>query len=76
MSQMSANMFKPLFSALPEEEQQALAKWMAEKQAEKAKPVTKKRTTEEEELHAVADQIGDFFRPGKEEEAIAELMHS
>ena len=76
MSQMSANMFKPLFSALPEEEQQAFAEWMAEKQKAKSKPVTKKRTTEEEELHAVADQIGDFFRPGKEEEAIAEIMHS
>ncbi len=76
MSQMSANMFKPLFSALPEEEQQAFMEWMNEKQAEKAKPVTKKLTTEEETLHAVADQIGDFFRPGKEEEAIAELMHS
>ena len=76
MSQMSANMFKPLFSALPEEEQQAFMEWMNQKQAEKAKPVPKKRTTEEETLHAVADQIGDFFRPGKEEEAIAELMHS
>lgn len=76
MSQMSANMFKPLFSALPEEEQQAFMEWMNQKQAEKTKPVTKKRNTEEETLHAVADQIGDFFRPGKEEEAIAELMHS
>lgn len=67
---MSANMIKPLYSALPEEERLAFAAWLAEREEIKAKPIVKKKSL----LDKVADQLGDFYRPGMEEQAISEIM--
>lgn len=72
MNQMSANMIKPLYSALPEEERQAFAEWLSQKNETKAKPIPEKKSL----LDKVADTIGEFYRPGREEEAISEIMMS
>lgn len=76
MSQVSANMIKPLFAALPADQRRAFQAWINEQEQDQAKPEPAKNNSEAEELHAIADQIGDFYRPGKEEEAISELMFS
>ena len=76
MSNMSANMIKPLFSALPEDQRRAFAEWMREQEKDQAQPEPVKKNSEEEALHTIADQLGDFYRPGKEEEAISEIMFS
>ncbi|MFC6858253.1 hypothetical protein [Zunongwangia atlantica] len=74
MSHVSANMIKPIYSALPEEERRAFAEWLAQQEQQSVSLPAKPK--KQELLDDIADQIGDFFRPGMEEQAISEIMFS
>jgi len=74
MSTVTANMAMPLLSALPEEELRLIREYCNNKLGATPEPV--KKHSVKEDLHAISDQIGDFYRPGKEEEAISEIMFS
>lgn len=72
MSQMSANMLKPIFAALPAEERQAFAEWIQEQQKSTApKSIKRRRST----LDKVADQLGEQFRPGNEDMLLSEIIN-
>jgi len=65
-------MAMPLLSALPEEELRLIREYCNQRLGSKPQPET--RSTTEQSLHGIADQIGDFYRPGMEEQAISEIM--
>lgn len=71
MSNMTANMIKPIFLTMPKEEQRAFAEWLNSQQNLKSKPKKKKDRV----LDRVADQLGEEWRPGNEEMMISKIMH-
>ncbi|MUP44863.1 hypothetical protein E0K83_03775 [Gramella sp. BOM4] len=71
MSQMSAHMLMPLYSALPEKEKRAFDQWLEKQRKPQPKPKKKKQSI----LHKVADQLGEEWRPGNEEQLLSMIMH-
>ncbi|SDS13735.1 hypothetical protein SAMN04487764_1536 [Gillisia sp. Hel1_33_143] len=72
MSTMTADIIKPVFNALPLEQQQAFKEWILANEELKAIPKKEKKSL----LDKVADQLGEEWRLENTEMMISNFMNS